>query len=1254
MQLIGAVGFKMVGTHGSSYEVHRVNRQQPQPTGAHHHYLTDKASQLAAAPIHTGKKFILWAWAHAFKRELAEKKSEITMKFSGRLSGTARTSRASLGAGDTASPVSPGDAGNGAAASGAVKAGSHTVVTISGSSDGSGTGSGAAAPDVTPLQRQQQQQQQQQLLLASLDSLEAAEADNEYTINPRLTLVFKEVWVSDRGVDRNGFGQWERLALQDELAELDEQLDAAAAAGAKFIIPGVSGRFAHSQLHAIMGPSGCGKTSLCKALARRLPSNRVLGDIRVLASSAADSYKSESALAVCGHTGRLAQAKCDLAHMTGYVPQFDLLHESLTVLENLEIACRLRLPYSAAHNAAADLCDAWAAKRRQRRLRRGQVSGVVLEVMALMALNKVAHQVVGCSGSRMISGGQRKRVAIGVELVAKPALLWLDEPTSGLDAAVAYDVVGALKSSSERGMNVLAVMHQPRCSIFNMFDTCLLLSSCGHVVFAGPQRMALAYAAFLGFYIPPGENVADFLMDVIAGVVPRPQDSDYIPSQLSTMWSKCGEVWVARQLREEQRALSDPGMLQHAATATGVPVHIPAPASTPVVDWPWRPRDLEALLSRFHLLVDAKRDIRKNNSFAEQLADADGDNINDKGSVLSYEGFLTFWDEAGVKSLLGEEQFAVFISGVCMLTCAAARLQRNALLRQTSTKQKQQQQPPAAAAAAAGRSVALPPAAANAPAMSSSEAMQQVAKYRQALSRFRAASKVVLAANASAASGMQQLKEARQLRTASQVCSQMALAGPCATLDEARALCLNQLADFLIMQHLQEEAERQDTSTHVVGRLQQVKESSTDHEAAAAAHSSSSSFARHNKNPLLLPDLHQDDEEADALHKAAPLDPAARKVACTNAAAAVRRRRPPSLAHQVKLIVLRSARKWVSSRAALMTDLLLTALLGIAVGVAQGRDNNPQLSLLWMLITQLAYGCMMLARSINSYGTERHLFLQQESMGGVSVIAWVFGHQIFDCLGLLLHPALFFAWLYVLTLSPVPAGAYYMALVAVGWYCSGVGYLVSMAVSPRNSLIAGLAAAMILGGVANGIAPRLWTLAKAHPLTWLNGISYTRWGLQAVYISWLTPTHNQRAPAVAAFLGGLGFCGLDPEMLQTLQSHDSTRLTAGNGLNFTTSNATAGQDWWRMSSVQRADAMAAAAADAYAAARASNSDGLPDAAAAAAMTQLWQYYNHPEYLHANCRPQQILAFALLGGLGLMCRLLLWLLVWFKVRRKASE
>jgi hypothetical protein len=92
-----------------------------------------------------------------------------------------------------------------------------------------------------------------------------------------------------------------------------------------------------------------------------------------------------------------------------------------------------------------------------------------------------------------------------------------------------------------------------------------------------------------------------------------------------------------------------------------------------------------------------------------------------------------------------------------------------------------------------------------------------------------------------------------------------------------------------------------------------------------------------------------------------------------------KQRRFPRIGRQMWVIITRDVRKWVSSRTALMTDLVLTALLGIALGVAQGRTTNAGDSVLWMLITLLAYGCMSVARSTVLYGQERHLYLQLES-----------------------------------------------------------------------------------------------------------------------------------------------------------------------------------------------------------------------------------------------------------------------------------
>jgi len=182
----------------------------------------------------------------------------------------------------------------------------------------------------------------------------------DYSINPRLTLVFRDIWVADIPIEEglvrktrqrvqglcakghspgraNSYGSSGQFDSSGHpacnkaaLASMYAKLEGAAAAGAHFIVPGVSSCFAHSQLHAIMGPSGCGKTSLCKALAGRLPESRMCGDVRVLCSSAADGFQAAVELTAAGSVGSAAAA-CNISQMTGFVPQFDQLHESLTV-----------------------------------------------------------------------------------------------------------------------------------------------------------------------------------------------------------------------------------------------------------------------------------------------------------------------------------------------------------------------------------------------------------------------------------------------------------------------------------------------------------------------------------------------------------------------------------------------------------------------------------------------------------------------------------------------------------------------------------------------------------------------------------------------------------------------------------------------------------------------------------------------------------------------------------------------------------
>ncbi|GMH35135.1 hypothetical protein BSKO_03003 [Bryopsis sp. KO-2023] len=241
------------------------------------------------------------------------------------------------------------------------------------------------------------------------------------------------------------------------------------------ILDGVSGRAVPGRLVAIMGPSGAGKTSLLSALARQVPYSKKL------------TFK--GSLDVNGKPHH--QIK-DVPQ--AYVQQDDLFYSMLTVRETLTMAAHLRLP----KEVSDDQKDAF-----------------VEELIKKLGMTQSADTPVGDSKNRGLSGGEKKRLSIGCELVGSPALMFVDEPTSGLDSFQALRVVETMKNLANEGRTVICSIHQPRSSVFSLFDDLVLLAS-GKVVYSGPTNKVLSYFEGHGHHCPEHYNPADFLADLIS------------------------------------------------------------------------------------------------------------------------------------------------------------------------------------------------------------------------------------------------------------------------------------------------------------------------------------------------------------------------------------------------------------------------------------------------------------------------------------------------------------------------------------------------------------------------------------------------------------------------------------------------------------------------------------------------------------------------------------------------------------------
>jgi len=241
----------------------------------------------------------------------------------------------------------------------------------------------------------------------------------------------------------------------------------------KEILQNVSGHVNGGEICALMGPSGAGKSSLLNVLAGRLVSGRnkrISGEVKVN-----------------GQTINPSSYRTNIA----YVLQEDCLFATATAKESLELSARLRLPTSTPKEVREKIVE---------------------DLLLSLGLDHVRDTMVGSELVKGLSGGEKKRVAIGIELVTNPSLLFLDEPTSGLDSFSAWKVVKILESlSNSTGCAVLCTIHQPSSEIFNSFDQTLFLTR-GRVMYNGSVADMPVVLMDQGYPVPPRTNPADYAM----------------------------------------------------------------------------------------------------------------------------------------------------------------------------------------------------------------------------------------------------------------------------------------------------------------------------------------------------------------------------------------------------------------------------------------------------------------------------------------------------------------------------------------------------------------------------------------------------------------------------------------------------------------------------------------------------------------------------------------------------------------------
>ncbi|KYN41879.1 ATP-binding cassette sub-family G member 4 [Trachymyrmex septentrionalis] len=236
----------------------------------------------------------------------------------------------------------------------------------------------------------------------------------------------------------------------------------------KEILHGISGRLPSKQLIALMGPSGAGKSTLLDILSG-FRTTGVDGSIYI--------------------NGRIRHLN-NFRKCSAYITQDDRLEPLLTVIENMRVAADLKLPSSTPKH---------------------KKEMIIEDILTTLGLYE--HM---STRSDRLSGGQKKRLSIALELVNNPTVMFLDEPTTGLDSSSCMQVVNLLKILARQGRTIICTIHQPSASLFQLFDQVYVLTN-GDCLYQGATSKLLPYLENMKLPCPMYHNPADYIIELACG-----------------------------------------------------------------------------------------------------------------------------------------------------------------------------------------------------------------------------------------------------------------------------------------------------------------------------------------------------------------------------------------------------------------------------------------------------------------------------------------------------------------------------------------------------------------------------------------------------------------------------------------------------------------------------------------------------------------------------------------------------------------